>query len=141
MKEDSMKEFLELVLGPVSVAYYMAAEFFALLAILCSLYLHSRKRDPEAPTTPKKFSWLFLLWDNMKRVVVGQIVFFLIFRILVEWFNKELNMIYAIGVGFFLSFGLDRAIQWLKDTTNIGKLFHMNREKMIEKISQTGDKQ
>jgi hypothetical protein len=44
-------------------------------------------------------------------------------------------MWWAVGVGFFLSFGLDKAIQMIKERSS---LFDMNREKMIEKISTTG---
>lgn len=132
-----MQEFKQLILGNVSIAYYMAAEFFALLALILSLYLHSKKRDPQAPSTPIQFSWLFLVWDNVKRIVVGQITFFLIFRFATELLGRELNMWLAVGIGFFLSFGLDKAIQFIKDKSDI---FNMNREKMIEKISNTGNK-
>lgn len=133
-----MQEFKDLILGGVSIAYYMAAEFFALLALILSLYLHSKKRDPDAATTPQQFSWLFLVWDNAKRIVVGQIFLFLIFRFVTELLGRQLNMWIAVGIGFFLSLGLDRAIQWLKDRSDI---LQMNRGKMIEKMSQTGTKQ
>lgn len=130
-----MQEFKQLLLGPASLAYYAAAEFFAILAIILSLYLHSKKRDPQAPSTPQQFSWLFLIWDNVKRIAAGQILMFLIFRFVTELLGRQLNMWIAVGVGFFLSFGLDKGIQWLKDRSEI---LQMNREKMIEKISNTG---
>lgn len=132
-----MHEFKQLILGNVSVAYYAAAEFFALLALILSLYLHSKKRDTRSAATPVQFSWLFLVWDNLKRIVVGQIALFLIFRFMTELLQRQLNMWIAVGVGFFLSFGLDKAIQMLKDRST---LFDMNRERLIEKISTTGDK-
>lgn len=132
-----MSEFKQLLLGPASLAYYAAAEFFAICALILSLYLHSKKRDPNAPTTPQQFSWLFLIWDNAKRIFVGQILLFLIFRFVTELLGRQLNMWIAVGVGFFLSFGLDKGIQWLKDKADLGVL-QMNREKMIEKISNTG---
>lgn len=130
-----MQEFKQLILGNVSVAYYLAAEFFALLALILSLYLNSKKRDVASSSTPVEFSWLFLIWDNTKRIVVGQITLFLIFRFVTELLGRELNMWIAVGVGFFLSFGLDKAIQVIKERSS---LFDMNREKMIEKISNTG---
>lgn len=130
-----MQEFKQLVLGGVSVWYYAAAEFFALLALILSLYLHSRKRDPGAPTTPIQFSWLFLIWDNVKRIVAGQILLFIIFRFATEFIGRELNMYMAVGIGFFLSFGLDKAIQWIKDKSVV---LQMDRGKMIDKISKTG---
>jgi hypothetical protein len=130
-----MQEFKQLILGNVSVAYYLAAEFFALLALILSLYMGSKKRDVTSSSTPIQFSWLFLIWDNTKRIVVGQITMFLIFRFMTELLGRELNMWWAVGVGFFLSFGLDKAIQMIKERSS---LFDMNREKMIEKISTTG---
>jgi hypothetical protein len=130
-----MQEFKQLILGNVSVAYYLAAEFFALLALILSLYLHSKKRDVASSSTPVEYSWLFLIWDNTKRIVVGQIALFLIFRFITELLGRQLNMWIAVGVGFFLSFGLDKAIQLIKEKSTI---FDMNREKMIDKISNTG---
>jgi hypothetical protein len=130
-----MQEFKQLILGNVSVAYYLAAEFFALLALILSLYLNSKKRDAASSSTPVEFSWLFLIWDNTKRILVGQITLFLIFRFVTELLGRQLNMWIAVGVGFFLSFGLDKAIQILKERSS---LFDMNREKMIGKISTTG---
>lgn len=130
-----MEEFKQLILGNVSVAYYLAAEFFALLALILSLYLNSKKRDVSSSSTPVQFSWLFLIWDNTKRIVVGQIALFLIFRFITELLQRQLNMWIAVGVGFFVSFGLDKAIQLIKERSS---LFDMNREKMIDKISTTG---
>lgn len=130
-----MQEFKQLILGNVSVAYYLAAEFFALLALILSLYLNSKKRDVASSSTPVEFSWLFLIWDNTKRIVVGQITLFLVFRFVTELLGRELNMWIAVGVGFFLSFGLDKAIQIIKERSS---LFDMNREKMISKIGNTG---
>jgi hypothetical protein len=130
-----MQEFKQLILGNVSVAYYLAAEFFALLALILSLYMNSKKRDATSSSTPIQFSWPFLIWDNTKRIVVGQIALFLIFRFITELLGRQLNMWIAVGIGFFLSFGLDKAIQLIKEKSSI---FDMNREKMIEKISTTG---
>src|SRR5688572_3559952 len=127
-----MEEFKKLVLGNASVAYYMAAEFFAILALILSLYLDSRRRDINSSSTPVKFSWLFLVWDNTKRIVVGQIALFIIFRFATELIGRQLNMWVAVGAGFLLSFGLDKVIQWIKNKSSI---FDMNREKMIDKIS------
>lgn len=110
-----MHEFKTLILGNTSLAYYAAAEFFALMALILSLWGHSRKRDPLSPNTPYKFSWLFLIMDNIKRIVMGQIAMFLIFRFASELLGRQLSMFMAMGIGFGLSFGLDWALQKLKD--------------------------
>jgi hypothetical protein len=120
--QDSIQQFKALILGPASLAYYMGAEFFALLALILSLYSHSTTRDVNATTTPVKFSWAFLIMDNFKRIVVGQIALFLIFRFTTELMGHPLNMFLAVGIGFFLSYGLDKVIQWLKDKAGVTSL-------------------
>ena len=122
-----MHEFKQLILGQVSLAYYAAAEFFALLALVLSLWLHSQNRNVTAPSTPLKFSWGFLIMDNIKRIVVGQIALFLIFRFASELLGRQLNMFVATGIGFGLSFGLDKFIQFLKDKTT---MFDVDRSKI-----------
>lgn len=119
----------ELLFGEVSLAYYFTAELFALMALSLSLYLHSRTRDPLAPTTPQKFSWSFLIMDNIKRILVGQIALFLIFRFATEVLGKQLDMWMAVGIGFGLSLGLDKFIQFLKDKTNV-TMFDVDRSKI-----------
>lgn len=114
-----MHEFKQLILGPASIAYYAAAEFFALLALIVSLWMHSKTRNPDSPDTPKNFSWSFLIMDNVKRIVVGQIALFLVFRFASEVLGHELNMYMAVGVGFGFSFGLDKFIQFLKDKAGL----------------------
>jgi hypothetical protein len=114
-----MNEFKELLLGKLSVAYYAAAFVFAFLAILISLYMHSRSRNVLSPSTPIKFTWRFLLWDNTKRIFIGLVVMFLIFRLTVEIINKPLSMGVAVGVGFALGFGLDQVLLGLKNKFDI----------------------
>jgi hypothetical protein len=109
----NLSELKGYLLGSASLTYYVAAEIFALLALVVSLYLHSQKRDVASPNTPVGFSWKFLLWDNFKRIAVGQIVMFFLFRFTVEILGKQLDMWVASGVGFILSFGIDKAIQFL----------------------------
>jgi hypothetical protein len=53
-----MNEFMDLILGEASVAYYAAAEFFALIALVISLLMHSRTRDKSSTSTPENFSWV-----------------------------------------------------------------------------------
>lgn len=132
---DTLHQIKALILGPVSLATYVAAEFFALIALVISLYASSKSRDANSASTPVSFSWLFLIWDNLKRIIVGQLVLFLLFRFASELIGKELNMGVAMGAGFALSIGLDQTIQWLK---NKFSFFQMDREKMINKIANTG---
>lgn len=117
--------FKGLVLGDKSPGFYMGAFFFTLLALYVSLWSHSRKRNPASPNTPAQFSLLFLVWDNFKRIVVNLIVMFLFYR-----FTPAMSMTLAVGIGFFLSFGVDKAIQYLKSRYNF---LNMNRDNFPSK--------
>lgn len=117
-----MQEFTQYILGDLSIPYYLAAFFFCSIAILLSLYAHSRKRDVTSERTPVAFSWTFLIWDNLLRVAATLALMFLFFRFSPDIFGKPLSFPIAVGVGFFLSFGLDKAIQWLQTKFDILKL-------------------
>lgn len=117
-----MNELQSYILGEVSVAYYLAAFFFSTLAIIVSLYHHSRSRNVESESTPQHFSWRFLLWDNTKRIVTTLIVMFFFFRFSPTLFGKPLSMELAVGVGIGLALGLDKAIQFLQDRFDLFKM-------------------
>jgi hypothetical protein len=126
--DKSIIEALEIISGGKSGGYYIAGFFFSLLSIILSIYLHSRKRDPASPHTPQKFSWSFLIWDNGKRMVVGLIVMFILFRLF------DLSNVFAmVGAGFFVSFGLDKVIEFLMEKTNIMNFLKTDREKFNQK--------
>ena len=122
---ETLKQTLEIILGDKQLSYYLAGFFFSGLAILLSLYHHSRKRDVESPNTPKKFSWTFLVWDNLKRIFITLIVMFILFR------QLDLSDVwYQIGVGFLVSLCLDKVIEFLmKKSELVSKLMGMDREK------------
>lgn len=126
-----MKEFKQLILGDLSGWYYLAAFVFSFLAIIVSMWAGSSKRDVDSGSTPTKYSWRFLLWDNLKRISVGMIAIFLVFRFTSTLINRELSMEVAVGVGFFISLGLDQLIGWLKQKFSI---LQMDRSKIMEAL-------
>lgn len=121
-----MEEFKSYVFGELSIPYYLAAAFFCLLAIIISMRIGARTRNPQSERTPRKFSWHFLIWDNTKRIVVGMIVMFLFFRFASAAIGRALSMEAATGIGFFISMGLDQAIGFLKQRF---ELLQMDRTK------------
>lgn len=120
--DNVITETLNIILGDKPVSYYFAGFFFSLIAITLAVYLHSRNRDISSTNTPKKFSITFLIWDNFKRAVTGMMVMFLIFRV----FDCS-NIGVMIGVGFFISFGVDKAIVWLMENFSFMKFLKTDR--------------
>lgn len=129
-----MNEFKQLILGDLSVAYYLAALVFSGLAILLSMWIGSAKRDVASGSTPKEYSLRFLVWDNFKRIVVGLIAMFFIYRFTSSLIGRALSMEVAVGVGFFITVGLDQLIGWLKQKFSI---LQMDREKIMDVLNKT----
>lgn len=121
--QTAISETIKIILGDKAISYYLAGFVFTGLAIILSIYMHSKKRDINSSNTPVKFSWRFLVWDNAKRMVVGFILMFLMFRM----FDFS-NVFAMVGVGFFLSFGLDKAIQFLMEKTDIMNFLKTDRD-------------
>ena len=115
---DSINEAIGIIAGGKALSYYLAGFFFAFLGIMISLYQSSRTRDKSSPNTPLRFSWTFLIWDNIKRAVITLIVMFILFRVL------DLSFVpLMIGVGIGVSVALDRIIVslmgWSDDIFNL----------------------
>lgn len=128
-----MQEFKQLMLGELSIPTYLAAFIFSLLAIALSMLVSSLSRDKFSPATPVRFSLTFLIKDNSKRIAAGLIIIFLFYRFAPTLINKPLSMEAAVGIGFFLSFGLDQVLGFLKKKFSI---LQVDREKIIDKLNQ-----
>jgi hypothetical protein len=122
----SIHDTFTIIAGGKQLSYYLAGFFFAALGILLSLYQSSRSRDKLSPSTPLKFSWLFLIWDNMKRALITLVVMFILFRVL------DLSYVpLMIGVGIVVSVALDRIIVLLMSwSDDIFDLLASQRKKM-----------
>lgn len=120
----SINEALKIIMGDKTGGYYIAGFFFSFLAILLSLFVIAKKRrDPDSPATPRKFSLSFLIGDNIKRIGATMIVMFLLFRM----FDLS-NVLHMVGVGFGVAFGFDKIIQFLIDKTDILKFLEPARK-------------
>lgn len=127
MKQEIIKaiqDTLVIIGGGKGLPYYMAGFFFSFLTIWLSIYLHSQKRDINSPNTPYNFSYTFFIWDNLKRAIASLTVMFLIFRL----FDCS-NVMVMVSVGFFVSFGVDKVIEWMMNNFNFLNFLKTNRDK------------
>lgn len=123
MKE-ILKETLDLLMGDKPASYYLSGFLLSFAAILLSVLHHSLSRDKYSPRTPIKWSFWFNVQDNAKRILAGMIVMYFMFFL----FDLRSNAA-KVGVGFFVAFGLDKAIQLLMDHTNIMNFIKPARKK------------
>lgn len=94
-----MDKFLELLLGDTDLPTYAAYFVFATIGAILSLYVKSLKRDPNSENTPEKFSWLFLIQDNVMRLFAGFLLAFLAFRFGTEFVGSTVTVFSAIFIG------------------------------------------
>ena len=105
-------------------SYYIAGFIISFLAIILSLLHHSLGRDKYSTNTPIKYSFLFLLQDNLKRILAGMILMYLLF-----WLFDLSSKAAMIGVGFSVAFGMDKLIQFLMERTSIFDFLKPERKK------------
>lgn len=98
---DFQNTFWENLLGTPSVAEYAAAMVLALIGALLSRKMDALKRDPLSPNTPRKFSWAFLIIDNLQKLLNGFLLTFVFLRFSVELLGMDFTMYSALLLGLF----------------------------------------
>jgi len=98
---ETIKETVTLIFGDKAISYYLACFFFSTIGIAIMLRVAATKRDKESTRTPERFSWLFLAWDNIKKVVTTYLLLFTGYR-----FLPEMSLLWALGMGFAASLGI-----------------------------------
>lgn len=92
-------EFVDHLFGGISFATYIVAFLFTAIGAVISLRLHAEKRDKLSPNTPVKFSWTFLIQDNMLRLISGLLMVFILFRFAPQLLKTDLSMLFAVLLG------------------------------------------
>lgn len=119
MKENMAKnpDFWGALLNGIPLGVLFAGFFFALLGVLLNALLGTKKRDPASPRTPFKFSWGFFFSDNTARLLKNGlttlIVIFLSLRFVDQLIAGSTGL--SMGYAFVVGFGIDEAIQRLKN--------------------------
>ena len=94
-----MEEFIKQITGGIAPINYAAGFVFALIGAIISLRLHAKKRDKMSDSTPYKFSFVFMLQDNMQRLLTGFLFTFIAFRFAPEILQQDFSMFLAFLVG------------------------------------------
>jgi hypothetical protein len=110
-----MKQFLAMLLGDQQPLTFSKLIFYALLGAFLSLLLQANHRDPRSIKSPVHFSWRFLVYDNVKRILASVILIFLAVRFTKEIFGLEVNEFWALAIGL----ANDKIAQFLKEKTNL----------------------
>lgn len=78
---ETINEVLLELLGNYKLSFYIANFIFVLLGVLISVRLHAFSRDKSSKNTPYKFSWKFLVQDNLIRIITSMATVFVVIRL------------------------------------------------------------
>lgn len=108
-------DFYHVLIGNGTLGAVLAYLLLACFAASASLMFEASNRDIASVNTPKKWSWSYLLADNVKRLIANFLALPLLIRITYEYFDMTWMVIMSIAFGLLI----DRAFMILK---NIGVL-------------------
>jgi hypothetical protein len=119
------------LLGFIPFSMFMAMIFFATIGVIVALLVDSQKRDQCSTNTPVKFSFLFLLKDNWKTIVLTFLAVLITLRFagsvfpaqftdtdLASPLGKEKWLFGSLLVGI----GYNSLLQFLKDKSDLLKV-------------------
>ena len=101
------------LLGIETATAFLVLSFFAAIGVVISLLLHASNRDQLSPSTPAKFSFLFLLKDNFKRILLNVLLIYITIRFTPELIGVKITSFVALIIGF----GWDKLAQVIKEKT------------------------
>lgn len=110
-----MNNFYTVLTGKTEPDVFMGFCFFAILGITLSLLWHTNTRDATSTATPLKFSWIFMLRDNVKRIIASLITVYVCLRFTPEILTIQLNDFWAFAIGL----GFDKLSEFVKNKTNL----------------------
>jgi len=103
------------LLGNLDPQLYIASFIAALVGILFVLLLGSTLRSVESKSSPKNFSWSYLLSDNAKRIYLNILAVIITLRFMPEIIGTELS----VWKGFIVGTAWDGLALFIKQKTNI----------------------
>lgn len=110
-----MNNFYNVLTGKTEPDVFMGFCFFAILGIALSLLWHTTERDVNSSRTPSKFNWIFMLQDNVKRILASVITVYACLRFTPEILSVQLNDFWAFAIGL----GFDKLAEFIKNKTSL----------------------
>lgn len=85
--------------GTTDLPTYAAALILAMIGAIIHLRIKAMKRDRLSPNTPAKFSFWFMLQDNLQQLFTGILITFAALRFSNELLGQTLTMWLAFLIG------------------------------------------
>lgn len=103
--------FFERFIGTSDISSFVILFLFALIGAFISLRFQAHKRNKKSNSTPERFSWKFMLIDNINRIAVTFLLIFLGLRFSTMLLGQDMTEWGAVLLGL----GLDKISELLKN--------------------------
>lgn len=94
-----MNELQGYILGDASPAKWEAIGILANVMVFIMMGKRVNARDKLSPSTPIKFSWKWLVADNLSSFLRTQLSIFAFSRVALVWVKPEYTVIFAFATG------------------------------------------
>jgi len=71
---------LQGLLGDIEPLFFLWCAFWACIGVIITLLAGTMVRDPESKCSPRKWSFLYLIRDNYKRIIWNAVLIFIAIR-------------------------------------------------------------
>lgn len=120
-----MDKFMQLLTGNIDMPTFCAAMVIAMIGALLSLRIKALKRDKLSLNTPFKFSWKFLIQDNLLKLSASILPVFIAIRFSSEFFGQDLTM----GLAFVIGLASDAIFSKLENLQEMARMALSNQLK------------
>ncbi len=116
-----LNEYLLELLGTKSIVNWAASFTFIVVGVIVSLRLSAYKRDKDSPNTPYTFNLLFLIRDNISRLIGSVFVAFAIVRFGEHLLGITIGYEYCFVLGLCFDQAYKLLIEWQNKARDIFK--------------------
>lgn len=107
-------EVVSNLMGKYPASFYITYFIFVMLGIIVSLRIQALNRDKLSDSTPIKFSWRFLLQDNLKQWIGSLVFVFLSIRIGADAWGVVPTYVSAVIMGLSFDYSLSFIGKWIE---------------------------
>jgi hypothetical protein len=111
---NTIKQVVANLLGDFTADFYITYFIFVMFGIILSLRIQALNRDKLSDSTPIKFSWRFLLQDNLKQWIGSLVFVFLSIRIGADAWGVIPTYVSAVIMGLSFDYSLSFIGKWIE---------------------------
>lgn len=114
-----LETYLSELLGNRSVAVWLVCFTFIIIGVLLSLIVSAKERNKDSPNTPYKFSFKFLVHDNILRILGSVLIAFTVIRFGEDMVGAHIGYFGSLLMGLCFDQLVKFIAEWQKKARDI----------------------